>query len=363
MHPLVEYTKRSLHNYFKLNETRFHELNYLFWECTRRCNLNCQHCGSDCSKNAIQKDMPLDDFLKAIDPLRIYYNKDSITIAITGGEPLVRDDIDSCGKELRKRGFRWGLVTNGYAYDEEAHGKLTGAGMGSLTLSIDGLEESHNWLRNNTKSYQKAIVALNLIKNSKRINYDIVTCVNKRNITELEELRKFFVANHVKAWRLFTINPSGRAENNRELQLDTAQYKYLMEFIANSRKEKNIDIKFSCEAYVGEYEKKVRDSFFFCRAGINIASVLNDGSISACPNIDRSFAQGNIYTDDFFQTWNTKFFEMRDRTWTNTGMCSKCSEYKWCQGGGLHSWHGNRKSILQCQCFEQNLPTSNTQQQ
>ena len=353
MHQLVQNAKRSFHNYFKLNETQIHELNYLFWECTTRCNLNCLHCGSDCSSKAGQTDMPLDDFLRAIDPLRTYYKKDAITIAITGGEPLVRGDIDLCGKELRKRGFRWGLVTNGYAYDEATHGKLTGAGMGSLTLSIDGLEESHNWLRNNKHSYQKAMVALNLIKSSKRLNYDIVTCVNKRNILELPALKKYFIDNHVKAWRLFTITPIGRAANNPELQLDAEQYKYLMDFIANSRKEKAMDVKFSCESYVGAYERKVRDSFFFCRAGINIASVLIDGSISACPNIDRSFSQGNIYADDFFQTWNTKFSIMRNRTWTKTGICGTCKEFKWCQGGGLHLWPEDRQSIMQCQCFEQ----------
>jgi radical SAM enzyme (rSAM/lipoprotein system) len=312
------------------------------------------HCGSDCSKTAAQKDMPLDDFLKSIEPLRTYYTKDSITVAITGGEPLLRGDLDLCGKELRKRGFRWGIVTNGFAYDEAMHGKLAGAGMGSLTLSIDGMEESHNWLRNHKNSYSKAIDALQLIKDSKRINYDVVTCVNKRNITELNDIKKYFVDNKVKTWRLFTISPIGRAANNTELQLDATQFKYLMEFIASSRKEKKLDVKFSCESFVGPYEKKVRDGYFFCRAGINIASVLIDGSISACPNIDRSFVQGNIYADDLLQTWNQKFTEMRNRTWTKTGMCSNCNEYKWCQGGGLHFWQGNREQIQQCHCWALN---------
>ena len=186
---LVETLRRNFYNYFRINETQLHELNYLFWECTRRCNLNCLHCGSDCSKDAVQKDMPLDDFLKAIEPLRKFYKNDTITVVLTGGEPLVRNDIDLCGKELRKRGFRWGIVTNGYLYNEAVHGKLTGAGMGALTLSIDGLEDSHNWLRGNKSSYKKAIEALRLMKDAKRINYDVVTCVNKRNIAELEEIK------------------------------------------------------------------------------------------------------------------------------------------------------------------------------
>jgi len=41
------------------------------------------------------------------------------------------------------------MVTNGYGYTPEIHGKLLAAGMGSVTLSLDGLEASHNWLRAN----------------------------------------------------------------------------------------------------------------------------------------------------------------------------------------------------------------------
>ncbi len=52
-----------------------------------------------------------------------------------------------------------------------------------------------------------------------------------------------------------------------------------MEFIKRTRSEKQINVSFSCEAYVGNYENEVRDNFFFCRAGINIASVLNDGAL------------------------------------------------------------------------------------
>ena len=41
-----------------------HRLNYLFWETTLRCNLNCLHCGSDCTKQSDVKDMPVEDFVK-----------------------------------------------------------------------------------------------------------------------------------------------------------------------------------------------------------------------------------------------------------------------------------------------------------
>ncbi|PLX13450.1 MAG: radical SAM/SPASM domain-containing protein [Marinilabiliales bacterium] len=331
---------------FRDSEIKNHELNYLFWECTTRCNLNCLHCGSDCSKDSLHNDMPVEDFLMAIDTIKKIPK--NFTVVFTGGEPLLRKDIEYCGKELRKRGFRWSMVTNGHLYDKERHISLLNAGMGALTISLDGLIESHNWLRNNSHSFDKLMNAIELAASSSRLNFDIVTCVNQKNINELDKIRELLISKNVKAWRLFTIIPIGRAASNDNLLLTDDQFLELMEFINQHRKTKEIDIKFSCEGYVGRYESKVRDTSFFCRAGINIGSILIDGSISACPNIDRSFVQGNIYKDNFFKVWENKFHPFRNRIWTKTGKCELCDSYKDCNGNGFHNWHGEKKNVLVC---------------
>jgi radical SAM protein with 4Fe4S-binding SPASM domain len=116
--------------------------------------------------------------------------------------------------------------------------------------------------------------------------------------------------------------------------LSNEQTRQLMNFIADSRQnDPRINLYFSCESHVGEYERKVRDSYFFCHAGINIGSVLIDGSISACPNIDRSFVQGNIYKDNFLEIWEKRFDIMRNRKWCKTCICKNCKEFKYCNGG------------------------------
>ena len=338
--------KELLHRKFKLSETALHELNYLFWECTTRCNLNCLHCGSDCAKDSSNKDMPLEDFLKALDTIKNPSN--NLLIVLTGGEPLLRKDLEICGREIRKRGMRWSIVSNGHLYNKQKHISLLNAGLGALTISLDGLQESHNWLRNNKNSFRKVDNAINLAVSSSRLNFDIVTCVNNRNFNDLEKIRDYLIEKGVKAWRLFTIVPIGRANSNPELFLSDQQFKKLMDFIVESRKNFDLNTKFSCEGFVGSYELKVRGSYFFCRAGINIGSVLIDGSISACPNIDRSFAQGNIYQDDFYEIWQTKYQVFRDRSWTKIGLCSNCSDYKNCEGNGFHNWHNDKKNVLVC---------------
>jgi radical SAM enzyme (rSAM/lipoprotein system) len=292
--------------------------------------------------------MPFEDFLKAILPLKEKYEPETITVAITGGEPLLRKDLPRCGAALRKQGFRWGIVTNGYDYTPEIHSSLHGAGMGSITLSLDGFEPAHNWLRADNRSFARAAGALELITASKRLFYDVVTCVNRRNINELEQLKEFLIERNVEAWRLFTIWPIGRAANTDELRLTPDQLKQLMDFIVQARADKRIQTTLSCEAYVGSYERKVRNSFFFCRAGIHIASILVDGSISACPNINRSFIQGNIYKDEFLDVWENRFKVMRNRKWTKTGICLDCRDYRNCLGGAMHLWNEKKDSIMTC---------------
>ena len=338
--------KKLLFRQFKRSETKLHELNYLFWECTTRCNLNCLHCGSDCSKDSLYHDMPLDDFLSALDTVKT--PSKNFMVVLTGGEPLLRKDIELCGRAIKKRGMKWSMVSNGHLYDKEKHISLLNAGLGALTISLDGLEESHNWLRNSKDSFSRVSNAIDLAVSSSRLYFDVVTCVNKRNFQELSPIRDYLIQKGVKAWRLFTIIPIGRAIRNPELFLDNCQLIELMEFINKSRKSSAIDVKFSCEGYVGNYELKVRDNYFFCRAGINIGSILIDGSISACPNIDRDFAQGNIYKDNFYDIWQTKYELFRNRRWTNIGKCAECADYKDCQGNGFHYWQGDKKNVLVC---------------
>ena len=80
-----------------------HPLRQLFWECTWRCNLSCRHCGSACKSSSALPDMPADDFLRVVDSLLPHVDPHTLNVVITGGEPLVRDDIEYVGKQLYDR--------------------------------------------------------------------------------------------------------------------------------------------------------------------------------------------------------------------------------------------------------------------
>jgi len=339
----------SLFRQHKQNQSKLHELTYLFWECTLRCNLNCIHCGSDCYKEAMSPDMPLPDFLKVLDSIIPHVLPNKTMVVITGGEPLMRKDLEQCGEEIYKRGFPWGMVTNGYGLTTVRFNALLAAGLRSITISLDGLNpETHDWFRGKSGSWDKAINALELVVATPDLMYDVVTCVNKRNINDLEAIKDLFVSKGVNRWRLFTVFPKGRAKDNPLLQLSNHDFIRLMEFIKLTRKQGMINASYGCEGYLGNYELEVRDSPFFCQAGIHIGSVLVDGSISACPSLRADYIQGNIYTDDFMTVWNERYQIMRDRSWTRTGKCATCKSYKYCEGNGLHLRDEYTGEVLCC---------------
>jgi radical SAM enzyme (rSAM/lipoprotein system) len=333
---------------YRKNESKLHQLNYILWECTLRCNLNCLHCGSDCKKDASLPDMPLKDFLNALDQLKGLVNPNKTMIVLTGGETLLRVDIEETGRNLYKRGFPWGIVTNGMFLNEQKLKALMQSGLRAVTVSLDGLKNSHNWLRGNARSFDLAVSAIHLLPKTPGLKYDVVTCVNRKNFHELESLKEFLINHGITDWRIFTVFPIGRAADNPDLQLNAGEFKGLFDFIQETRRENKIGLNYGCEGFLGNYEREVRDNFFFCRAGINVASVLADGSISACPNLRENFIQGNIYRDNFADVWQNRYQIFRDKSWTKTGICADCSFHKYCEGNGMHLRNEKTGELMFC---------------
>lgn len=347
--PFKKSLELELFRHYKSAEARKHQLSYLFWECTLRCTMSCLHCGSECQTRSGVPDMPYKDFLKIADSVAGVYNPNEVFVCFTGGEPLLRDDIEKCGLELFKRGFPWGIVTNALLLTEDRFDSLANSGMHSISISLDGLEKSHNWLRQNDNSFKMAVKALRYGTRFNGITLEAITCVTQKNITELEQIKKLLISLGIRRWRVFDIFAKGRACETDLLRITSNQLKYLMDFIVAVRKEGIIDAQYGCDGFLGSFENVARRGFMFCRAGINVASVLADGSISACPSLRADYIQGNIYKDDFVKCWQSRFEVMRNRSWTRTGQCKSCEVYNWCEGNGLHLRDEKTGKLLMCQ--------------
>ena len=344
------------------NLQQLHPLQQLFWESTLRCNVHCLHCGSDCSSSEVTPDMPAEDFLRVIDQsVTPHVNPHKVLIIISGGEPLMRKDLAQVGAALKQRGYPWGMVTNGLALTEKRFKELMAAGLRSIAISFDGLELDHNWLRQHPLAFEGATRAIKLAAQASpksspkgkdlnavehlpslqggdggRLAWDVVTCVNQRTIHQLDDMQQYLWSIGVRNWRLITIDPMGRAAENPELILTPEQHRQVLDYIREKRKQ-GLHISYSCEGFMPDYELEVRDHLFHCAAGVSVASILIDGSISACTSVRGKYYQGNIYKDDFWEVWENGFEPYRNRKWMKKlEPCNNCKLFRYCEGGGMH---------------------------
>lgn len=313
-----------------------HPLRQLFWECTLRCNLHCRHCGSDCKVKAGQQDMPLADFLRVLDNIRQHTDPHQVFVIVTGGEPLMREDIAQCGAAIYQKGFPWGMVTNALYLTPQKFNDLLRAGLHAMTISMDGLGEEHNWMRGNKYSFDMVSQAIDMLVAHPEVKFDILTCVNRRNYPHLSAIKQFLIDKGVKHWRVVAVFPVGRAATDPDMHLTPEEYRGILDFIKLTRKEGLIGCSYGCEGFMGNYEGDIRNHFYSCQAGVTVGSVLVDGSISACASIRSNYHQGNIYQDNFMEVWQHRFASYRNREWMRKDECAQCRHFRYCLGSGMH---------------------------
>ena len=164
------------------------------------CNLHCKMCDvgtQNLETNFAQNllgahpiNMPLDLFKKIIDQTSQHYPSAKIGYAFT--EPLVYPDLKESLIYAHQKGLKTTVTTNALNLKRKAldltEGKVT-----ELFISLDGLEETHNYIRGNNKSFQKAIEGIEYIKTLKDAPEISIYCViTEWNYTELEKIADYF---------------------------------------------------------------------------------------------------------------------------------------------------------------------------
>ena len=337
----VERLERFVQRKEELKTT--HPLRYLFWETTLRCNMQCLHCGSDCvCDNSTQSDeLSVDRIKDELRSIAQVYPPSTITFAMIGGEPLLRkDQVCEVGAYAAHLGYHWGIVTNGMLLDDDAIRQLRRAGLQAISVSLDGLEQEHDTLRNRPGAYQRVVFAIErLLAERFYRKFDIICCVSKLNIHMLEEFVEQLRRLRVPAVRFAPIFARGRTPQHSELVLDSSDYVHLLRFIATQRKSQaDIRISLSEEGYWGpEWEGRIRDNLHYCGAGILVGSILYNGDVIGCPSMSRSFVEGNINDASFIDIWQHGFSLYRQgRRELFAEQCGDCEHWILCEGGGLH---------------------------
>ena len=327
------------------------QLKYLFLELTLRCNEHCLHCGSSCG-DVTSSEMTFSDYERVLKEVKEDFDIKKMQLCITGGEPLLRRDFFDIMGMAHETGYHWGMTSNATLIDLDTARKLSECGMDTISVSIDGLPSSHDAFRRTKGGYERAmdgIGSLLTVGGFKAVQ--VTTVVNHGNIHELPKLYEIMLSLDIDSWRVIGVEPIGRALMYPELLLTKDDYKYLFDFIREKRDE-DMPVTYGCSHYLGvELEREVRDYYFICCAGIYTASIMADGSIGACLDIEKrpETIQGNIYKDRFSDVWKNRFEIFRRDFADLNEECASCSEREFCAGGARHSW--DYDDNIQRMCF------------
>lgn len=315
----------------------------LFLEVTSRCNAKCEHCGSSCGNKIDPNEVSAKDLKRTLFEISLRYDPKTVFLNVTGGEPLMRKDLGDILKYADSLGYGWGMTTNGMLLNETNLKMIEDTHMYSVSVSLDGMKETHESFRKVKGSFDKIVKALKRMQEIPSIKVvQVTTVANEKNLGELEEIYQFLIDLGIKYWRVVTVDPIGRASVNDDILLTPEHFKYVLDFIKEKKADNKMVVEYGCSHYLGlDYEKEVRGHYFICLAGLTVGSILSNGDIYVCPNVPRipELIQGNIKEDSFVEVWENKYKQFRTDERTKSEKCKGCKNWDHCLGDSLHTFN------------------------
>jgi radical SAM protein with 4Fe4S-binding SPASM domain len=319
-----------------------YKLRAAVWEITMACNMRCKHCGSKCAERLCDE-LTTDEAIALCDEL-VEMKLDFITLS--GGEPTTRFDWPLIAERLSTGGIKTSLITNGWLWDEDLIAKTIKAKVHSVAVSIDGLKETHDYIRREG-SFERDMDTIHRLIDA-GIHVAVITTVNKVNLLELDEMFKLFSTLGISVWQLQIAMPMGNLKEHKDLYLSPDNVDDIIDFAYN-RLGTGVTIALAdCIGYYNSkamevVQKHIAEDWCWqgCGAGKQSIGILHNGDITACTSLRSSdFIVGNIRERRLSQIWNdpNSFSWNREMKKENlVGLCKKCQYGSMCLGGCTNS--------------------------
>ena len=302
------------------------------FELTLNCNLNCIHCGSSAGKK-------FKDELTTKEAIKICHDMAKIGsggVALMGGEVLLRKDWDIISKEIKNLGMKLSIVTNGYFNPKNIISKLIKLEVDSVTVGLDGIKKTHNYIRGAEDAFDKTINFIKLLKNE-GLDVCPITTFHKININEFFEIRELILSKGLD-WSVNYASLIGRFPKN--LLLNEEEYYELTLLIAASQKKysKNRVIAGHNMGFNARFVPNLTlySKWTGCIAGKLSLGIKSNGDVNGCLPLPKNFTEGNVKKKSLIKIWNDPNSFRYSREFKEEdikGFCSTCKYKKSCKGG------------------------------
>ena len=321
-----------------------HQLRLVFWETTNSCNLKCIHCRASAVENRSPDELDLEQSCNLLAQIPSFARP---VIVLSGGEPLVREDIFAIARYGSDLGLRMVLATNGTTVDAHIAKRLVDSGIQRVSISLDGADAgTHDSFRGLPGAFDAALRGIDYCK-SAGMPVQVNTTVAKHNLEQLPRILDLAVSIGACALHLFLLVPTGCGKeiSGREM-IGPAQYERVLGWLYDSSKDSPISLKATCAPHYfrvmrqrakAEGIKITPETHGFeamtkgCLAGSAVCFVSYKGDVYPCGYFPVS--AGNVLQTPFEEIWrNSELFRSLREPSLLKGKCGECEFARVCGG-------------------------------
>ncbi len=333
-------TKQPPHPHAKTNEGN---LRLVAWEITRNCNLSCIHCRASADMGPHAGELETHACFNLLDEIA---EVGSPIVILTGGEPLLRQDIFKIACYGTNKGLRMVMAPNGTLITESYAKQMADAGIQRISISLDGAsKEMHDTFRGVQGAFEGAINGIKLAKDA-GIEFQINTTITQLNLHQIPAIQELAVTLGAVAHHIFLLVPTGRGKYMIDQEITATEYEQTLNWFYDQKEKLPLQLKATCAPHyyriLRQRTKKEGKSVSFkthgldavtrgCLGGTGFCFISHQGIVQPCGFLNLNC--GDIRQASFSSIWNTSdiFLSLRDFSQLK-GKCGKC-EFKAVCGG------------------------------
>jgi len=314
---------------------------YCVWEITLACDLTCRHCGSRAGR-ARPDELSTAECLDLVRQLAALDVKE---VTLIGGEAYLRPDFLQIVQALSELGIATSMTTGGRGLTPELARGAKAAGLGGVSVSLDGLGPTHDRLRGVEGSFAAALRAMDACRGAGLRVYTN-TQINRLSMPELPELLQTLGEHGSSAWQLQITVPMGRAADEPEVLLQPYDLLELFPLLASLKPTADslgiFMFRGNNLGYFGPYETLFKGwtpngHHGSCGAGTSTLGIEADGTIKGCPSLGTiAWGAGNVRDAPLEDIWERglPMRYTRERTVDDLwGYCRECYYADVCRAG------------------------------
>lgn len=301
------------------------------WNMTLRCDLRCPHCYIDAGErgkgelNTTEGKMLIDQISEISKP----------TLILSGGEPLLRDDLFEIARYATDRGLGVAMGTNGTLITDSVAEKLRSSGVKAVAVSLDScMAEKHDEFRGVKGAWKRALEGIDACMRND-ISVQVNTTVTQQNYDEIDDIMALAEKHGATAFHLFFLVPTGRGKEMEDISAEMYEHMLtdILGKIANAKYK--LDIRPVCAPqFMRIASQKGLDLTKWsrgCIAGLSYCRIYPTGEVTPCPYLPITL--GNILETHFKNIWfhSPVLKALRDFDRLK-GKCGICEYRKICGG-------------------------------